>query len=54
MQNADGEEYIIDFGQFQCGTVDLTNPEAREWYKGKFVDHKPNCIFRVLLYLKIF
>jgi sulfoquinovosidase len=29
----DGSEYLVDFGEFYCGVVDLTNPEAYEWYK---------------------
>lgn len=30
---ADGGDYLVDFGEFYCGVVDLTNPEAFEWYK---------------------
>jgi len=30
----DGSEYVVDFGEFYCGVVDFTNPEACEWYKG--------------------
>lgn len=30
----DGSEYIIDAGEFYVGIVDLTNPDAFEWYKG--------------------
>ncbi len=29
----DGSEYLVDFGEFNCGVVDLTNPEAFEWFK---------------------
>lgn len=25
---------MADFGEFRCGTVDLTNPKAFNWYKG--------------------
>ncbi len=32
--NQDNENYLIDFGEFYCGAVDLTNPAAFEWYKG--------------------
>lgn len=34
VKRPDGREYIIDFGEFDCATVDLTNPEACAWYKG--------------------
>jgi len=27
-----GGEYIVDFGEFGCGVVDFTNPEAAQWY----------------------
>ncbi len=30
----DGGEYLVDFGEFYCGVIDLTNPEAYDWYKG--------------------
>lgn len=30
----DGSDYVVDFGEFYCGVVDFTNPEACEWYKG--------------------
>lgn len=29
----DGSEYLVDFGEFYCGVVDLTNPEAYDWFK---------------------
>lgn len=31
---SDGSEYLVDFGEFYCGVVDLTNPDAFEWFKG--------------------
>jgi alpha-glucosidase len=31
--NQDHEVYRIDFGEFNSGAVDLTNPKAFEWYK---------------------
>lgn len=33
----DGSEYLVDFGEFYCGVVDFTNPEAYEWYKNEVV-----------------
>lgn len=30
----DGSEYLVDFGEFDCGVVDLTKSEAYEWFKG--------------------
>ncbi|SKA93665.1 alpha-glucosidase [Caloramator quimbayensis] len=30
----DGSEYVIDAGEFYVGIVDLTNPDAFNWYKG--------------------
>lgn len=31
--NKQGTVYLEDFGEFDCGIVDLTNPAAFEWYK---------------------
>ncbi len=31
---SDGSDYLVDFGEFYCGVVDLTNPEAYDWFKG--------------------
>ncbi|KIS03738.1 alpha-glucosidase [Paucilactobacillus wasatchensis] len=28
-----GDIYLVDFGEFDCGVVDLTNPAAFEWFK---------------------
>ncbi|RSK25714.1 alpha-glucosidase [Bacillus sp. HMF5848] len=33
IKNSEGEAYIADFGEFFCGTMDFTNPEAMAWYK---------------------
>lgn len=30
---SDGSDYLVDFGEFYCGVVDLTNPDAYEWFK---------------------
>jgi len=29
-----GSDYLVDFGEFFAGIVDLTNPAAFDWYKG--------------------
>ncbi|WP_239615437.1 alpha-glucosidase [Cohnella mopanensis] len=31
--NESGDTYLVDFGEFYCGVVDFTNPNAFEWYK---------------------
>ncbi len=31
--DAKGETYLVDFGEFYAGLVDLTNPAAFDWYK---------------------
>ena len=33
VKKQDGSAYIADFGEFFCGTMDLTNPHAMTWYK---------------------
>ena len=35
VKTLDGADYLIDFGEFDCGFVDLTNPAAFNWYKEK-------------------
>ncbi|EOI55422.1 alpha-glucosidase [Enterococcus gilvus] len=32
-KNKDGGTYQVDFGEFNCGVVDFTNPEAFDWFK---------------------
>ncbi len=39
VKNPAGEDYFIDFGEFDCGHVDLTNPEAFSWYKEKIKEN---------------
>ena len=29
-----GEYYLVDFGEFDCGVIDLTDPDAFQWFKG--------------------
>ncbi|MGI8315965.1 alpha-glucosidase [Halobacillus mangrovi] len=33
VHNQADEVYLVDFGEFDCGIVDLTNPAAFAWYK---------------------
>lgn len=33
VRRSDGSDYLFDFGEFNCGVVDLTMPEAFDWYK---------------------
>ena len=34
VKNKNDQDYIIDFMEFDAGTVDLTNPQAFNWFKG--------------------
>ncbi|MCA1948990.1 MAG: alpha-glucosidase [Treponema sp.] len=33
-KNSEGHLYLVDFGEFDAGIVDVTNPAAFAWYKG--------------------
>ena len=33
VKNKEGEDYLFDFGEFDCGVVDLSLPRAFDWYK---------------------
>ncbi len=33
VKRQDGSDYLVDFGEFNGGMVDLTHPEAFRWYK---------------------
>ncbi len=33
----DGSDYLVDFGEFDCGIVDLTNPKAFNWFKNHII-----------------
>ena len=35
--DAKGGDYLIDFGEFWCGVVDFTNPEAARWYSSRVI-----------------
>jgi len=32
-RKSDGSIYLVDFGEFNCGVVDLTKPDAYNWFK---------------------
>jgi alpha-glucosidase len=36
-RNAEGGIYHVDFGEFDCGVVDLTNPKACDWFKRRIL-----------------
>ena len=33
VKRADGSDYLFDFGEYDCGVVDLSSPAAFAWYK---------------------
>ncbi|KAB8039263.1 alpha-glucosidase [Janthinobacterium aquaticum] len=33
----DGGEYLVDFGEFDCGVVDFTNPAAAHWFEERIL-----------------
>ena len=33
VRRLDGSDYLFDFGEYDCGVVDLTDPAAFSWYK---------------------
>ncbi len=33
VKRADGTDYLFDFGEYDCGVVDLSMPAAFDWYK---------------------
>ena len=33
----DGSIYLVDFGEFDCGVVDLTKPEAYAWFRDRVI-----------------
>lgn len=36
-KDKDGKDYLVDFGEFDGGVVDFTNPEACIWFKDKII-----------------
>lgn len=36
-KKSDGSIYLVDFGEFNCGVIDLTNPDAYEWFKDEVI-----------------
>ena len=32
--------YIVDFGEFECAMVDLTNPDARSWFASRIISEE--------------
>ena len=38
-KDGSGADYLVDFGEFEAGIVDLTNPRAFEWYKSVIRDN---------------
>ncbi|OCJ09517.1 alpha-glucosidase [Rhizobium sp. AC27/96] len=39
-RTVDGETALVDFGEFDCGVVDFTNPEATEWFAEEIIGKK--------------
>ena len=36
-KKSDGSVYLVDFGEFDCGVIDLTKPEAYQWFKDEVI-----------------
>ncbi len=41
VKNHQGEDYVMDFGQFNTVSLDITRPEAVTWFKSI---HSPSCV----------
>ncbi len=37
VKDASGRTALIDFGEFHCGTVDFTNPDAAAWFSEEII-----------------
>ncbi|MCR5137234.1 MAG: alpha-glucosidase [Oscillospiraceae bacterium] len=36
-RKSDGSVYLVDFGEFSCGVIDLTDPEAYAWFRDRVI-----------------
>ena len=36
-RRSDGSIYLVDFGEFNCGVIDLTDPKAYNWFKDRVI-----------------
>lgn len=36
-KKSDGSIYLVDFGEFDCGVIDLTDPAAYQWFKDEVI-----------------
>ena len=45
VKNASNQTFVNDFGEFFCGTIDLTNPAAYKWYKDGRCASPSDCFF---------
>jgi len=36
-RRSDGSVYLVDFGEFNCGVIDLTDPKAYRWFKDEVI-----------------
>ena len=36
-RHSDGSVYLVDFGEFSCGVIDLTDPKAFNWFKDEVI-----------------
>ena len=36
-RRSDGSIYLVDFGEFNCGVIDLTDPKAYNWFKDEVI-----------------
>lgn len=39
LKRADGGDCLVDFGEFDCGFIDFTNPDAVRWYRQLIIDN---------------